>query len=431
MRFPCWLSAVFIVWGSLASRGSAGAGESPLFRDFTGLCGHTVAFRPKLYQPVCGWVRDYHPVDWDLAEDTSQLPDWPFAKNRVSWEEVYRSWTAEGLQISVCLNLDEMGKKWKDPARDAEAYGQSFARNFGPGGRWPYVKVVEIGNEPGLYPDEEYRILHQAMARGIRAGNPALKIASCNLEVGPSDRYWKGTDLFKDLMDSTDILRIHRYAIQDQWPTWKRTFPENPAVPYLSRIQELLHWRDQHASGKPVWVSEFGWDASSRKPDPAGKDAQWIGSTDEEQAMWLVRSFFLFAGMGVDKAFVFFFNDKDEPSLHAASGLTRNYEPKPAWHAVAWMLKHLRDYRFQKIHQSSLTEGYVYQFQPQDPALPGILAVWRATGEGLVKLPDRVGKSRRAERMPLTAGEAVAVPVTAAGEVPAGGLPILIWLDAP
>jgi hypothetical protein len=227
---------------------------------------------------------------------------------------------------------------------------------------------------------------------------------------------------------SYDVLRIHRYAIQDQWPTWRRTWPENPAVPYLSHVQDLLDWRDKNAPGKPVWVSEFGWDASSQEPPKVGDDAKFIDSTDEEQAMYLVRSFFLFAGMGVEKAFVFFFNDEDKHSFHAASGLTRNYQPKPAYHAVAWMLKHLQDYRFSRILQASLTEGYIYEFVSEKPDAPVILAVWRATGEGDVTLPQGTGDLIKAERMPMAANgnPAVALPQAKQG-IPAGGHPILLW----
>ncbi len=422
-----WYYRVLLV--VLPSFGCVCAGEAPLFRDFVGLNGHTVAFKPRLYQPVCRVVRDYHPANWDLEGDTSRLPEWPFARNRVSWETVYGSWNKEGLKISACLQIDDMGKHWKDPVADARAYGKSFAQHFGPGGKWPYVEWVEIGNEPGLYDDASYRRLFEAMARGIREGNPRMKIVTCNVEDGPSDRYWKGADLFRDAGQWYDVLQIHRYAIAEQWPVWRRTYPENAAVPYLSSVQKLLDWRNRHAPGKPVWVSEFGWDCSTKKPDPKGEWAKWVGSTDAEQARWLVRSFFLFAGMGVDKAFVYFFNDEDKPSLHACSGLTRNYQPKPAYHAVAWMLRHLENHRFHRIIQASPDTGYVYEFTPEKDAGAVVWAAWHPTRKVTLELP-MTGISK-AERMPLSSAPAgeIRIPLTSGqASLPLQEEPLLLWL---
>jgi hypothetical protein len=418
--------------GTLISKDNAKRTPRPLFRDFVGLCGHTVAFKPELYSPVCRWVRDYHPVKWDLENDTGNLPEWPFAKNRVSWEKVYGSWHQAGLHTSACLQIDDMQKDWKDMAKDARAYAKAFAENFGPGGKWPFVEYVELGNEPGLYDDAAYRIIFEAMARGIREGNPRLKIATCNIEAGPSDRYWKGVECLQGFEDLYDVIRIHRYAIAEQWPVWRRTYPENPKVPFLSSIQHLLDWRDKNTPGKPVWVSEFGWDACSKAPDPKGEWAKWVDSTDEEQAQWMVRSYLLFAEMGVDKAFAYFFNDKDEAKLHHASGLTRNYEPKPAYHAIAWMLRSLDNYRFAKVVRKSLEDGYVFEFTPDKSGAPIIWAAWHPTHpEHEMNLQAENLKFQRAELMPLQKGDAEDIKVSAEGTaltLKAGLRPVFLWM---
>lgn len=411
---------------------AAAAETRPLFRDFTGLCGHTVAFKPELYKSVCGVVRDYHPVRWDLPDDTSVLPEWPEARNRVSWADVYGSWHKAGLRISVCLMIDEMDNKWKDPVKDPHAYGKSFAENFGAGGKWPFVEAVEIGNEPGLYSDTDYLTVMESMAKGIREGNPKMKIVTCNVESTKSDRYWKGADLFKDRKDLFDVIQIHRYAIAEQWPVWRRTYPENPGVPFLSSIRDLRAWRDINAPDKQLWVTEFGWDSSSKKPDPDGEWAKWVGSTDDEQARWIVRSFLLFSEMGVDKAFTYFFNDEDKPQLHAASGLTRNYEPKPAFHATAWMLKSLGNHRFSKALKSSLEDGYAYEFTPEKPGDPVIVAAWHATRESILTISGAHGLFLKAERLPLKPGDPESVEVTSADNqftIPISEKPVFLWLQ--
>lgn len=407
------------------------AAEKPLFRDFVGLCGHTVNFKPELYQPVCRVVRDYHPVKWDLGEDTSVMPPWPSAKNRVSWEKIYRSWHDRGLSISVCLQFDDMKvADWKNLESDAKAYAKGFAENFGPGGRYPFVDCVEIGNEPGLIADADYLRLFKAMAEGFREGNAKLKIATCNAEAGGSDRYWKGADLFKPYLPMIDVFRIHRYAIKDGWPTWRRSFPEDSTVPYLSKIQAMIDWRDKNAQGREMWVSEFGWDCSTQKPDPKGDMAKFVSCSDDEQAMWLVRSYFLFAEMGIDKAFIFFFNDEDKPAFHACSGITRNYQPKPSYHAIAWMLKHLADYRFTRAIRKSEQKGYLFEFSPEKPGEPTILAAWHATREGS-SIPLELGGATviRSERMPLAPGEAPDGEVNPGDTVVTTGTkPVLIWV---
>jgi hypothetical protein len=79
---------------------------------------------------------------------------------------------------------------------------------------------------------------------------------------------------------------------------------------------------------KEVWVTEFGWDASTKTQAKTGDFAKWDGNvSDEKQAQYLVRAFLVFAAMDVNRAYLYFFNDADEPSFHASSGITRNFQP--------------------------------------------------------------------------------------------------------
>ena len=134
------LCFVFVALGTAAAR--------PLMKDFIGLNGHTVQFKPELYQPLCSQVRDYHPVAWDLAGDTSEPAPFPSARNKVNWETVYGSWRKHGWNIDACLMFESVPReKWKNPDADARAYGEAFAREFGPSGNRKLVGTVEVGNE--------------------------------------------------------------------------------------------------------------------------------------------------------------------------------------------------------------------------------------------------------------------------------------------
>src|SRR5215217_6458834 len=105
----------------------------PLMRDFLGINGHTVQFKPELYARVCRKVRDYHRLEWDVGKDTDYVPRFPEARNRVNWDHVYGSWQKAGFETDVCLMFNNTPPdSWKDMAADARNYGRAFAKAFGP-----------------------------------------------------------------------------------------------------------------------------------------------------------------------------------------------------------------------------------------------------------------------------------------------------------
>jgi hypothetical protein len=405
----------------------------PLLRDFLGLNGHTVQFRPALYAPVAKLVRDYHPVKWDLGDDPSFVTTFPFARNRVDWSRVYGSWREHGLRVNACLLFDDLAPAaWRDPAREAAAYGAAFARYFGPGGQ-ALVESVEIGNEPGQYSDEQYRNLFTAMAGAIRRTDPALRIATCAANLGPSGRYSKSVDLLAGHEALYDILSIHLYAEAEPWPTWRRSFPEDPATKWVENLRHILAWRREHAPDKEVWLTEFGYDATTQPAPAAGDFKQWLSSTEVQQAHWIVRSWLIGAREGLDRAYLYFFNDDDEPKLHASSGLTRRFRPKPAYHAAAWLQRSLGDYRFARAHREELEGAYVYEFTHGIDPRKRLFAAWQPRlGARVLTLPVPPAAVVRAEVLPLDAAPPGPVAIEAAG--PETRLPIseavtLVWVE--
>jgi len=387
------------------------AEQAPLLQDFVGLNGHTVQFKPDLYQPICRLVRDYHPVSWDLGTNTSEAPPFPFAKNRVDWSKVYGSWGERGWRIDVSLMFESVERPlWKNLEADARAYGEAFAREFGPSGKRKLVESAEIGNEPGKWPDSDYSRLFRAMAEGIRAGDPALTILTCNMTTGKSGSYEKSVKCVAEVPELYDVLNVHSYAQLENWPTWRRSFPEDPKLPkHLQDIEALCHWRDQHDPGKPVWVTEFGYDSSTRPAEKSGDFSKWVGVTDEQQAQWLVRSLLVYSAMPVARAYLYFFNDKDEPRLHASSGITRDFKPKPSFYALAQFQRLLGDYRFDHIVINEVGKLRVQEYHHGSDARKSAWAVWSPTGEGKrfsQTLNDPPGKLLDAQPMTLTPRQA-------------------------
>ena len=116
----------------------------------------------------------------------------------------------------------------------------------------------------------------------------------------------------------------------------------------------------------------------------------WQGNTDRQQAQYLVRSILAFAQRDVDRAYIFFYNDSDEPGVHASSGLTRHFTPKMSFWAVKQLYTLLGEYRFSRSISAeqtvilSDTEGQqpiaVSEFTHGSQPEKKIWVVWSPTG---------------------------------------------------
>jgi serine/threonine-protein kinase ATR len=419
----------------LTSLAAADAPPKPLMKDFMGINGHTVQFKPDLYKPAVSVVRDYHPVEWDLGDDTAFETTFPMARNRVDWNAVYGSWKKSGFTIDASLMFESIKKdKWKDIPVNAHAYGVAFAKFFGPSGK-NLVSSAEIGNEPGKFDDPSYKAMFENMAKGLRDGDPKLTIVTCAATPGKSHDYAKSLACFEGLEKLYDVINMHDYAQAEGWPTWRRSFPEDPAIPYLKEVKDVIDWRDQHAAGKPIWITEFGWDCSTKPPPKEGDFKKWVCNTDTQQAQYLVRSFMVFASMPIERAYIYFFDDNDTPQLHGSSGITRHFQPKPSFHAVAHLQKTLGEYRFARKIQEKAGEVFAYEFAHGENPQQRVWAIWSPTGsekKGETELALEGMKVVKAEQMPLTAGEAAKVDVKEENgkiKVPLSESPVYVWLE--
>lgn len=400
-----FLTVIFaIVLGSVCVEAET-LHDAPLMRDFMGLNGH-FTFRPALYRPTCNLVRNYHSTVWDLGDDTSVMPDFPLAKNKVNWADLYGAWKKEGFRIDACLQVESIKPAaWKNLESDSFAYAEAFAKNLGPTSGH-LVESAEIGNEPASYDVATYRKVFENMATGLRTGDPKLKIVTAAASAVDPDKYSKNVSAFEGLENLYDVLNIHTYSFAEGWPTWRRVWPEHPDIPYLKVVNDMIKYRDTHAPGKQIWVTEFGYDAGTKKPGP-GDFAKWVSATETQQAQWIVRSFLLFSSLGIDRAYLYYYDDKDEPILHGSSGLTRNFVPKPAYHAMAHLYQTLGDYRFARVVRQLKDDLYIFEYQnPSKPKEP-IWVVWSPTGSQRevarsITVPGTVVK---AERMPLKEGK--------------------------
>ena len=87
-------SLILLLVGSLTAGvdGADARPEKPRFRQFMGLCSHTIQFKPDLYRPVCRAVPtiilktlgDYR-FGRVVLEKPGLVQNWPFSGNRVGF----------------------------------------------------------------------------------------------------------------------------------------------------------------------------------------------------------------------------------------------------------------------------------------------------------------------------------------------------------
>lgn len=369
----------------------AGKKEKPLMKDFMGLNGHS-KLRPKLYAPLFDYIRNYHNLCWDIKKLGDQ-PDFPQCINQFNWERQYGSWKKHGFTTSLCLMFGPFGrgkeKLWVGKEDWCRDYGKKMAEYFGPTKGKAYVSSIEIGNEPGMeFDNKTYQMIFKNLAQGIREGDPKLKIVTCTATAKEADKWSKNLDeTFKDMIDLVDVLNLHTYAqmVREKGKCpWDRSYPEDPAISYLDDVDKVIAWRDQNAIGKEVWITEFGYDCASEKAMKKRKKwfakLDWQGVTQLQQAQYLIRSFMAFAKRDVDRAYLYYYNDKDQAQVHAAAGLTSNFVPKKAFWAVKQLYYILGNYRFNKIIKEEKDQLFVYEFTHNKEPENVIWVAWSPTG---------------------------------------------------
>jgi hypothetical protein len=376
---------------------------APLIKDFIGVNGH-FHFKPELYSRLTRLVRNYHDMIWDVDAPGGKITI-PECSNGVNWKEhVYGPWKEAGYETDICLQMsgffpretDKYKQLWEGKEDWMFTYGKTLASFYGPSGKEQLCTSVEIGNEPGGDIDQSlYKVIFKNIASGIREGDPKIKILTPAVQTRDADEWIQNiNDVYADreIIPLYDVINMHTYAVlnknnQTESP-WNRTYPEAATTDFLKIVDEMVEWRNRNTPDKEIRITEFGWDACT--PDAMKERTDWFlklnwqGTTDLQQAQYLVRSVFLFAERDIQRAYVYWFDDNDTPGVHASSGLTRHFEPKMSFRAMEQLYRILGDYAFSKVVQRTDSATgkplYVYEFVHGEHASRKIWVAWSPTG---------------------------------------------------
>ncbi|MEM9991313.1 MAG: discoidin domain-containing protein, partial [Bacteroidota bacterium] len=393
---------------------------------------------PALYDHICTHYRNYHYLSWDIT-DPNVVPDYTTMAAGggtdtywwLNWDREYQTWIDENMPIQASIQMYQsyIGQfrdtTWvndtipiSDPAwananwtnntllstawQSAYDYGYRFAAHFGPTTGNGMVQMLEVGNEPWVYDPQVYKTILDGMAKGAKAADPALKVLPCALQAAEENaersgnfRNYMGARIDEVTLPALDGLNVHIYSYHNR-PTGLiyGTHPENLNSIY-HEVHSAMRWRDQNMPGKPVYVSEWGWDHDGG--DPLCTHAECV--SERAATAYASRGALLFQRLGVERATWYFYGDTHiDPSnlinngtyRYSRSGLTsskaNNFSKKRTFYAFEQLTRQLGDVYFLSVEQEDDTAWMYLMGDAQGN--PTHLVAWRPIdGDSTTTIP--------------------------------------------
>jgi hypothetical protein len=195
----------------------------------------------------------------------------------------------------------------------------------------------------------------------VKAANPTLPLVIAGL-AGPDTGY---LDIAaRSSRGMFDVINFHWYAEGDDRDGGKN--PESGGL--VEAIDRMRAWRDAHAPGKPIWITEFGWDTYAQSDSPRSK----IYASEESAANYLLRAILMMQAHGIDRSFAFIYRDPVSASqslstIYNSAGIVVNNNEsdgrkKTGWYYLAALKQILGDYTLDRI-VSNGPRIYHYEYQ--------------------------------------------------------------------
>ena len=329
---------------------------------------------PTLYNAVASHARNYHNLDWDIT-DPSKDPQYSImargggtqAKSWLNWDTEYKAWRNGSLLIDVSIQFTNKNfpqSKWYNPEQEAFNIGRHFANHFGSDHGNGLINAAEIGNEPWDYNSNFYNSILKGMSAGMRSIDAQIKILPGAFQAHEKHDTgnYIGMRVTQDLATNISVVNFHTYSYKTTNNGVRvATYPEDKDSSFNS-IRNIVRWRDSNMSIKPIWVTEWGWDA-----DGKGEGCSFPECVSEEaQAIYGIRGLLILARSNVQKVTWFFYaNSQSCHTLYCRSGLTasikHNFSKKSVFYAFEQLHSLIGNKYFLGIYQED-TSSYVYAY---------------------------------------------------------------------
>lgn len=326
---------------------------------------------PNLYNKIASNARNYHNLVWDVT-DPDLDPEFPEmaagggtqAMWWLNWDTEYSAWKNANLSIDVSIQFTNKSVpqyKWDTPEASAFHYGREFAKHFGSVQGNGLIDAVEVGNEPWDYEASFYASVLKGMSAGIRSADDQLIVVAGTFQA--EDKFapgtYIGTRVLEDVAVNISVINCHTYSfVNDDAGIRRGTYPENKHSSF-NNIRPLIRWRDTNTPNKPLWVTEWGWDADGLGENCKGTECV----SQKAQAVYGIRGLLIFARSNIERATWYFYANTECETLFCRSGLTttaaNNFQKKTVFAIFEEFLQRLGGAYFLASIQEN-EDGYIY-----------------------------------------------------------------------
>ncbi len=396
--------ALGLVISSLAAipAQQASGASAPRVRDFLGINTGDRTSNVSEVAQVAGWVRDY--MRWYWYEPTNDNYTFP------STDYWYRALKQAGLGVLVTVDfapgwstntgtttglpyytgdgtkpadyaehsdyLAQITARWgrqKYPANDSRIRTRDKVTGLG------YLDYIESFNEPDYwwrqptFPGSKYAKMLEIDYNGYgdtpNAARPILGVKNADPTIGFTHGGVLGahTSYLDDVLRALDpgqkpfdAVNFHYFCIGQ--PGKGGVAPEASSLVW--GINTMKRWRDTKAPGKPLWLTEMGWDTYTDGVFPSK-----VWAPELSAANYLLRVMALGMANGLDKMFMYIYKDPELNSItnYFSMGLVtyangHDGNKKAGWYYLATAKSLLGDYVFEKVDKNGDGTPALYSY---------------------------------------------------------------------
>ncbi len=375
---------------------SAQESQQSKMSDFIGINSNVASYDQKYLADLAKctkWMREYH--SWGHFEVADNYYKWDNITTYpqgYSWPD-HNKFMDQCKQLGINVLIDVLNKPdWAGTARGAystgdgtkaadyldklEFMGQLVARY---GAQkidkskletadkvtgLDYIKYYEDDNEPDYWwetpqwPAEKYTVwcnaVHDGFGVETSTNYPLLGIKSVDstaVHVLAGLAKNDTTYIQKILAASNgrvpfDVINIHTYCTDDK----DGYSPENENYGLEKNLGPFMDWCKKTLPDIPVWLTEFGWDTYMN-----GNSHSYVYAPKEQQANYILRSYFVSLKMGFEKAFLFMDRDPNSSNTlqYSSSGIITDQPSgltkKPSFYYLATLQNVLGDAFFNRV----------------------------------------------------------------------------------